>query len=134
MRLMDTDSWGNPVCGQDFMAGTICTDVPGHSGGHRAFCQKCGNDWYDQTCTCHPRCPQCEAYVGEPGSQFCENCACSASICLRCDNPSTCTHALEYCQYVDNHYGEHNFRLHDDPPTDEELAEVYKSLGVIPMQ
>lgn len=38
------DNWGNPMCGESFMAGTICTDAPGHLGGHSARCQNCGLD------------------------------------------------------------------------------------------
>ena len=46
------DAWGNAICGHDFMAGTICTDARGHEGGHSATCLRCGNDWYDGSCTC----------------------------------------------------------------------------------
>lgn len=46
------DAWGNAICGHDFMAGTICTDARGHDGGHSATCLRCGNDWYDGSCTC----------------------------------------------------------------------------------
>lgn len=46
------DRWGNPICGADFMAGTICTDLPGHGGPHSPTCQRCGGDWYASTCGC----------------------------------------------------------------------------------
>ena len=49
----EEDSWGNPVCGQDFMAGTICTLPPEHDGAHRPICQNCGQDWYMGDCKCH---------------------------------------------------------------------------------
>lgn len=47
------DAWGNPVCGQDFMAGTICSDEPGHEGPHSCVCQNCGGDWMNETCDCY---------------------------------------------------------------------------------
>lgn len=46
------DHAGNPMCGHDFMAGTICSDERGHDGAHSARCQVCDGDWYDETCTC----------------------------------------------------------------------------------
>lgn len=46
------DEAGNEICGHDFMAGTICTDRRGHSGGHRPVHLACGQDWYDGSCTC----------------------------------------------------------------------------------
>lgn len=49
----ERDQWGNSICGQDFMAGTICSDEPGHEGGHSAKCQNCGEDWYDESCQCN---------------------------------------------------------------------------------
>lgn len=49
----ERDQWGNSICGQDFMAGTICSDEPGHEGGHSAKCQNCGLDWYDESCQCN---------------------------------------------------------------------------------
>ena len=48
----ERDHAGNPICGQDFMAGTICSDAPGHEGPHSAVCQVCEGDWYNETCTC----------------------------------------------------------------------------------
>jgi hypothetical protein len=36
------------ACGEDFMAGTICSLAKGHSGEHGTICHKCGQDWYDQ--------------------------------------------------------------------------------------
>jgi hypothetical protein len=48
------DEAGNEICGHDFMAGTICSDRRGHSGGHRAVHLACGQDWYDGSCTCQP--------------------------------------------------------------------------------
>lgn len=46
------DSRGRTYCGQDFMAGTICTLPPDHDGHHAPICQECNGDWYDGTCTC----------------------------------------------------------------------------------
>lgn len=46
------DHNGNLCCGEDFMAGTICSDVPDHDGPHNTNCQTCGGDWYMETCTC----------------------------------------------------------------------------------
>jgi transcription elongation factor Elf1 len=45
------DRFGNPTCGHDFMAGTICTLPREHTGAHQAHCQNCGGDWYDG-CRC----------------------------------------------------------------------------------
>ena len=42
-------------CGQDFMAGTICSLPKGHDGPHGTTCQECGQDWYSgkhaETCS-----------------------------------------------------------------------------------
>lgn len=35
-------------CGQDFMAGTICSLPEGHDGPHGTTCQECGQDWYSE--------------------------------------------------------------------------------------
>lgn len=48
----DHDGADRPYCGQDFMAGTICSDVPHHDGPCSPTCQDCGGDWYLGTCTC----------------------------------------------------------------------------------
>lgn len=48
----ERDRAGNPICGEDFMAGTICTLAPDHDGPHAPICQTCGGDWYLGTCTC----------------------------------------------------------------------------------
>jgi hypothetical protein len=41
------------LCGQDFMAGTICSLMAGHSGPDAACCLDCGGDWIDGSCTCN---------------------------------------------------------------------------------
>lgn len=46
------DHAGRPMCGHDFMAGTICSDEREHDGPHSARCQGCGGDWINGTCTC----------------------------------------------------------------------------------
>ena len=46
------DHGGNRICGQDFMAGTICTDSPNHFGAHSCRCQVCDGDWMNGTCIC----------------------------------------------------------------------------------
>lgn len=51
---IEVDIHGNPICGQDFMAGTICSLPPDHEGFHRAICQGCGRDWYIGECRCVP--------------------------------------------------------------------------------
>ena len=33
------------ACGQDFMAGTICSLPAAHPGAHAAWCPNCGGDW-----------------------------------------------------------------------------------------
>lgn len=48
------DQAGRPMCGHDFMAGTICSDEREHEGPHSARCQGCGGDWLNGTCTCTP--------------------------------------------------------------------------------
>ena len=48
------DHGGNRCCGQDFMAGTICSLPPGHPGAHGTTCQVCSGDWYMGGCACHP--------------------------------------------------------------------------------
>ena len=58
MSFLNKDAHGNPICGQDFMAGTICTLPPDHDGFHAPICQECGGDWYASECTC-PDCPEC---------------------------------------------------------------------------
>lgn len=54
----ETDYAGNPMCGHDFMAGTICSDERGHDGGHNCRCQVCGGDWMNDTCTCRVEGPE----------------------------------------------------------------------------
>jgi hypothetical protein len=48
----ERDLRGYAICGQDFMAGTICSDQPGHEGPHSCVCQICEGDWMNGTCTC----------------------------------------------------------------------------------
>lgn len=65
---MDHDRFGNPMCGQSFMAGTICSDRPGHGGGHSCLCQQCRGDWMNGTCQCQETwcCEFCEEDKAEP--------------------------------------------------------------------
>lgn len=83
---MDYDRHGNPVCGQSFMAGTICTRPPGHDGGHAPYCQACKGDWYNGTCTCVGEWPVCldcgsemEAVEADMAYVYCGDCACPTS-------------------------------------------------------
>jgi hypothetical protein len=73
----ERDHAGNPICGRDFMAGTICTDAPGHEGPHSPVCQVCEGDWYDGTCTCFPYCAVC-------GVQYDPDEIGACSICESC--------------------------------------------------
>jgi len=42
-----------PDCGEDFMAGTICSLAQGHDGPHAPVCRRCGVDWYaNNGCAC----------------------------------------------------------------------------------
>lgn len=44
-----------PDCGEDFMAGTICSLPEGHEGPHAPICRRCGVDWYlNDGCKCPP--------------------------------------------------------------------------------
>lgn len=52
---------GRPICGQSFMADTICTADRGHDDFHQAYCEDCGGDWmtpvgepynFYKPCTC----------------------------------------------------------------------------------
>lgn len=53
IQVHPTDFAGRPICGQDFMAGTICTLAPGHEGYHAPACQGCGYDPYvGEECIC----------------------------------------------------------------------------------
>lgn len=44
---------GWPVCGAEFMAGTLCSLERNHERGHGTICQCCDRDWYsDGHCFC----------------------------------------------------------------------------------
>jgi hypothetical protein len=75
----ERDHQGHPMCGQDFMAGTICSDKPGHDGAHSCVCQECGGDWYNETCTCEKDiCVWCGVPWGD------ERCYNGKDICIDC--------------------------------------------------
>ena len=75
------DQAGRPMCGHDFMAGTICSDEREHEGPHSARCQGCGGDWLNGTCTCAPAdddvCSTCGGSLddGEGYDGLCGTCA-----------------------------------------------------------
>lgn len=62
------------ACETPFMAGTLCTDRPGHEGPHSAYCQECTGDWLADTCTCPGHCDECGAEV-ERSFYTCAECA-----------------------------------------------------------
>lgn len=47
-------------CGQDFMAGTICSLKAGHRGPHAPICPFCGVDWFSDPGAC-----ECEYEVDD---------------------------------------------------------------------
>ena len=124
MQVETHDSKGRPVCGQDFMAGTICSDAPGHDGGCSATCQTCGGDWINQTCTCYHYCPECGAMFDDTKlTAYCVDCRCHQGETIQCllfwdhreVNPPTYPTACR------------GFPKSEPvkPVTDEEIAEVF---------
>lgn len=124
------------------MAGTICSLPPGHSGGCEATCQHCGGDWYMQTCTCLTWCAECGAGFEPDGlRQVCDDCRCQTDRLIAW-SPTPGNGPWEQCALADGHERDgwpHQFQripsndddaTKDEGPTDEELAEVFRSLGV----
>lgn len=93
-------------CLESFMAGTICSDHAGHEGPHSAKCLTCDGDWMLGTCECVSYCEYCEEETEE--------------IRKIEDQDGTCTVCLE-C--YEGHKSE-------SEPSDAEMSEIYKSLGV----
>lgn len=110
------DTAGNLLCGQDFMAGTVCSLAPGHSGPHAPICQTCGVDWIaNNGCECIARC-MCEApiYDADEGYVFCEECRCWGEL------------EVAACFLIDSHDGPHQHN--PMPVTDEEIASAIASI------
>lgn len=98
----ELDAFGNPMCGQSFMAGTICSRPPKHDGSCAAECQNCGGDWINGTCECTPPvCSECnEDLVIEEEIE--------EGVCAECmlasteppeSEPQVCVLCLEPIQY-----------------------------------
>lgn len=110
-QLFERDRWGNPICGQDFMAGTICTRAPGHEGFHAPECQTCGGDWYDETCTCsRKKCVECgdpfDPNDDEAGwGNLCWGCCCEEEVEIA--DPDGVVVAIVQCYGVIDHDGPH---------------------------
>lgn len=148
----ELDAFGNPCCGQSFMAGTICTDAPGHSGSCSTLCQGCGYDGAGEACSCYEECSRCEDWFA-PDHENQGHC----SPCL--DELRQVPHGFNHDDYVVNreeqgnwcdtswaigtmvfmcrrsrgHQGVHgcggaDSKRTDMPLTDAELAEVHRSL------
>lgn len=113
-------------CGESFMAGTICSLAPGHPGAHGTLCQTCGEDWYDDGCSCMTACPLCG--IKHPGleTEICLDCRCQSVRGREDGGWAQCI--------LEDHHGDppHKFPPTIKPPTQEELAEVYQSFGVEP--
>lgn len=126
------DHAGNPCCGQDFMAGTICSLPPGHPGPHGADCQTCGGDWINETCTCLTKCIECGTYFDPTDDE-----AGWGDHCWGC----TCDHIGEYdfgpprgvgeaqCYLAIGHEGPHRYTREEPMPvSDEEIAAAVASI------
>lgn len=132
-RIFEQDRWGNPICGQDFMAGTICTRAPGHTGFHAPECQQCGGDWYDETCTCengHVTCAECGSKFDpnddEAGwGNLCWGCCCEEIVETTYWNGER---QLVQCYGVISHDGPHVTNQPPLPATDEEIAAAVESI------
>ena len=61
------DNAGRLACGQDFMAGAICSLLAGHLGPDAAECLDCGGDWVLETCTCEIDQPDEGDNTSDPG-------------------------------------------------------------------
>lgn len=97
---------GDQLCGESFMAGTICSDFEGHDGSHSTVCTDCGNDWYDQSCTCVTYCDDCgTGFDDTDKTAFCQDCRCQTVGC--------------------GLYWEHDEPCPELNVTDEEVAEVF---------
>lgn len=90
------DHGGNRCCGQDFMAGTICSLPPGHPGPHGTTCQVCSGDWYmggcacSTSCTTEDECPCSDCEEAELNQATLEDCqATGFSGEGRCIEPAT---------------------------------------------
>lgn len=136
--MNEVDQNGHPMCGASFMAGTICSDKPGHSGGHSCVCQECGGDWMNGTCTCRLICVNCGAYCDDDGADW------NATLCYDCEVDEHGAH--HDCDECGNLVAGFDINVQHavscslypsnvvDPnePTPAELAEVYRSLGAVP--
>lgn len=110
-------------CGESFMAGTLCSLAPGHDGPHGTDCQVCGGDWMQNTCTCLPRCPGCNA-VNQDAEDYtyCEDCCCPSA--------SSAGPARSYCQLPSNHIGPHDYTPpgEQSEPSQEEIDATIRSI------
>lgn len=125
----ELDHAGNPCCGQSFMGGTICSLPVGHDGWCGTVCQVCDENWYDDGCACTVRCTaeDCREAVQDDEDPYCDEHGCWEAGVMDGD---VVTHL---CNLRRDHVGEHAY-IHraTTAPSDEELAETYRSLGVVP--
>lgn len=124
--VFERDRHGNPICGEGFMAGTICTRAPHTEGNHAAYCQNCTGDWMLGTCDCGVAlCRVCEAraYDYDDGYPLCEECNCQELI--EVDSPAG--RVVRLCCREQGHAGAHLLptSVRTDEPTDEEIREVF---------
>jgi hypothetical protein len=130
----ELDRFGNPTCGQSFMGGTLCSLPPNHEGFCGSDCQNCGGDWLNDTCDCYvddeeeitATCANCRsAFTEDEGAgEF------AYGPCCGC-NENRLGHG-KACHLLANHDGPCSNEPPEEGPSDEELAEAYRSLGVAP--
>lgn len=123
---MEIDHAGNPCCGEDFMAGTICSLPPGHPGPHGTDCQTCGGDWMNETCTCGKSiCIECgDLYLDDDGwGNHCWACTCMET--------GFRDGAEIQCYAADGHDGPHQLTVDGQdlmPTTDEDIQAAIASI------
>lgn len=118
---MDFDRHNNPMCGQSFMAGTICSDRPGHAGAHSAKCQQCGGDWMNETCIC----------IEHEG--WCDFCAKDTTVAYPVEVEIDDTvNSIEKYTYNLCHdcYDDFMGQQQPEEPTDDDMEYVLQSLGI----
>ena len=133
---------GVPLCGETFMAGTICSLEDGHPGAHGTDCVDCGGDWLISTCVCVKYCEDCgtSMELSEKGD-LCEDCVYNRERCQAIEPKHGWGRVrgdeMIQCDLKHDHEGEHEFYFppfcycqlckgsSSRPVSDEEVAEAF---------